>query len=168
MEKIMHSVAILGCVALLTVATPSYSEEMPGGDGNDGRILTINFIDRHSSAVDLHYRVYEKGPGAKTAMILMESLKRKLAEKGYEHRQLETDQSVAAHHYSVVIASDTGYSESDHALERREGHLMVMIVEREFLDAVDMALTKEKGMEYRQIEDMADKIVARLVFHSYI
>lgn len=169
MKTMMHSIAILGCVVLVGNATMAYAEEMPAGSGHDGRILTINFIGQRSSAVALHYQAYEEeADGARNAMILIESLKRKLAEKGFERRHPADGWQDAVHGYSVFIVGDAAYSKEARALEKCEGGLTVIIVENDKLAAVNAAPAADDGLEYRQIENMADEIVTRLVLHSYI
>ena len=168
MKTMMRSMAMLGCVALLGSATMAHAGEMPAGAEDDGHILTIGFIGERSSSVTLHYKVYEKGASTLSAMILMESLKRKLAETGFERLQADDGYQGAVHNYSVFIIGDTGFSEEAHALEKRDGDLMVVILENEKLTAVNTAHTKRNGLEYRQIENMADEIVTRLLFHSFI
>lgn len=168
MNRMINSMAILGCVALVGNAMISHAAEMPAGAESNGRILTINFIGQRSSAVTLHYKVPENGASAKSAMILMETLKRKLAEKGFERRQAEDGWQEAVHGYSVFIVGDAGYSKKTRAFEKRDGHLMALIVEDENLAAVNGVPAQGSGLEYRRIEKMADEIVTRLLFHSYI
>ncbi len=168
MKTMMYSIVALGCVAIFGIATIAYPEEMVTGAENIGRILTINFIGQHSSAVALHYRVSEEEDGTGSAMILIESLKRKLAEKGFEHQPSEEAAKTAVHGYSVFIVGDTGGSREPGAVAKREGDLMVIIVENEKLAAVNTAPAQEHGLEYRQIENMADEIVTRLLSRFYI
>lgn len=159
---------ILGCMALAANATPSYPEEMAAGTGDDDRILTINFIGERSASVAVYYRVYGKGTGTRSALILMESLKRKLAEKGFERRNGEDAGEESLHGYSVFIMTDTGYVKATRALEKRPGDLTAIIVQNEKVAAVNTAPAKGREMAYRQIEKLADDIVSRLLLHSYI
>lgn len=168
MNRMMNSIAILGCVALVGNAATAHAEEMPAGAESNGRILTINFIGQRSSAVTLHCKVPENGASAKSAMILMETLKRKLAEKGFERRHAEDGWQEAVHGYSVFIVGGAGYSKEARAMEKREGHLMALIVENENLAAVNGVPAQGSGLDYRQIEKMADEVVTLLLFHSYI
>lgn len=160
--------ATLGCVALLGNGTMARAEEMAPGAENDERTLTINFIGQRSSAVTLYYKVYKNGAGTLSAMILMESLKRKLAEIGFERSPSNDGGRDAVHSYSIFIVGDTAYSEEAGALEKREGRLLVIILKNEKLAAVNTAPAKGSAVEYRRMENMADEIVARLLFHSYI
>lgn len=164
----MRSMAMLGCVALFAGAAMAHAEEMFGAAENDGRILTIDFIGQRSASVTLYYKVYEKGASTLSAIILMETLKRKLAELGFEQRRSDDDYRGTVHSYSVFIVGDTAYSEEARALERREGNLMVVILKNEKLAALNTAPAKGSKLKYGQIENMADEIVTRLLFHSYI
>ncbi|MBI5636401.1 MAG: hypothetical protein HZA03_00360 [Nitrospinae bacterium] len=168
MNRMISSIAILGCAALVGNAAMTCAEEMPAGAESNGRILTINFIGQRPSSVTLHYKVSENGAGTKSAMILLESLKRKLAEKGFERRHAEDAWQNAVHGYSVFIIGDAGYSKKARSLEKRDGHLMAIIEENDELAALNGVPAQGSGLDYRQIEKMADEIVARLLFHSYI
>lgn len=168
MKTMMYSIAILGCVAMVGNAAPAYPEEISAGTGDDGRILTINFIGERSATVALHYQVYGKGSGTRSAMILMESLKRKLAERGFERWHADDAGQGAVHGYSVFIVGDTGYSNGTRALEKRRGDLTAIIVENEKVTAVSTAPAQGTGMDYQRIEKLADEIMTRLLFHSYI
>lgn len=168
MKTMMHSIAVLGCVAMVGNAAPAYPEERAAGGGDDGRIFTINFVGERSAAVTLHYKAYGKGDGAKSAMILMESLKRRLAGKGFERLRAEDAGQGAVHGYSVFIVGDTGYSEKTRALKKRDGDLTAVIVENEKVAAVSTAPAQGSEVEYQRIERLADEIMTRLLFHSYI
>lgn len=168
MKTILRLTAMLGCLGIFGIATIAYPEEMAAGAENIGRILTINFIGDRSSAVALHYKMYEEDAATRSAMILIESLKRKLTEKGFEHQPSKEAAPAAVHGYSVFIVGDTRYSQEARSLQKREGFLTAIIVENEKVAAVNAAPVQEHELDYRQIEGMADEIVTQLLSRFYI
>lgn len=168
MKKMKYLIGALGCLILMGNAASAHAEEMASAAENNGSILTSNYIGQRSSAVALHFKVNEKGAGADSAIILMETLKRKLAEQGFERQHSEDAWQNAVHGYSVYIIPDAGYSEESRSLVKRKGHLTALIVEDENAAAVIAAPATGSVMEYRQIEKMADQIIMLLVFHSFI
>ena len=161
MNRIMKSIAILGWAALVGSASIAYAGEAAEA-GNDGWIITVNFIGDRLSAVTLNYQLDEHDTSAKSAITLLESLKRKLTERGFELLNKNDDLRQAVHGYEVIIVGDTVYSAAAHRPKRRNGYLMAMIVEGDKLALVNGIPVPGNDLDYQQIEKMADEIIARL------
>ncbi len=157
---------MLGWAAMIGNAAIAYADEAEAGSG--ARIITVNFVGARSSAVALHFKVDGNDASAKSAIVLLESLKRKMAEQGFERLHADDDWQEVVHGYEVFIVGDTGYSMKTHTLERREGHLLALVVENDKMNAVVGAPANGSDLGYQQIEKMADEIIKLLVKHSFI
>lgn len=131
-------------------------------------VVTVHFVNADADVVTLNYRLYEKGVSTKTAMVLMETLKRKMAEKGFHYRKTGSLPKVVNHEYAVLIGADMAYSENNSSLKRKDGNLMIMVMEKGRAETVDVPVSPEGGMEYGEIVELSDEIVCRLSARLFI
>jgi len=161
--------------AMMAKPVRQIAEEIPKGREDDEHgevsrvpldkdaqwIITVPYANSNGDTVLLNYRLYELGACTESVMLLMQSIRRELTDKGFKYtRTPRPDPTLGTNQYKLLLGGDISYSIKDKEWTRKEGNLMVLIIHKKAWERTDLAL--DECLTEKAVAELTGEIMERL------